>query len=236
MLLVCPSLTNNANSFSLSPTFSLFITSLCIQNRDRLELYALHKQAVSGDAPPQTSNDETLSVADRTKIVAWRTKQGMTKSEAMTRYVEECDRQQQVYGTMADGDGGGSLLSNGSSTSSPVPATTITKTTVARTNGGEATGSSGGSNEAAAAADYVSGGGGGLLCPRGLAAVPLLCAAASESRSAYLARLQLTHSSNGVSAVRTSNYSNCLVCVNELAHSYFSTHNSPSPSFSNYYH
>lgn len=212
MLLLCPSLTNNANSFSLSPTFSLFVTSLCIQNRDRLELYALHKQAVSGDAPPQTSNDETLSVADRTKIVAWRTKQGMTKSEAMTRYVEECDRQQQVYGTMADGDGGGSLLSNGSSASSPVPATTITKTTVARTNGGEATGSSGGSNEAAAAADNVSGGGGGLLCPRGLAAVPLLCAAASESRSAYLARLQVTHSSNGVSAVRTSNYSIAL-CV-----------------------
>lgn len=37
-----------------------------------------------------------------------------------------------------------------------------------------------------------------LLCPRGLAAVPLLCAAASESRSAYLARLQVTHPSNGV--------------------------------------
>ncbi len=137
--------------------------------------------------------------------MAWRTKQGMTKSDAMTRYVEECDRQQQVYGTMADGDGGGSLLSNGSSTSSPVPATTITKTTAARTtNGGEATGSSGGSNEAAAADNVSGGGGGGLLCPRGLAAVPLLCAAASESRSAYLARLQVTHSSNGVSAVRCS--------------------------------
>lgn len=161
----------------------------------------MHKQAVSGDAPPQTSNDETLSIADRAKIVAWRTKQGMTKSDAMTRYVEECDRQQQVYGTMADGDGGGSLLSNGSSTSSPVvPTTAITKTAVARTNGGEATGSSGGSNQAAAT-DDVSSGGGGLLCPRGLAAVPLLCAAASESRSAYLARLQVTHLSNGVCAV-----------------------------------
>lgn len=160
----------------------------------------MHKQAVSGDAPPQTSNDETLSVADRAKIAAWRTKQGMTKSDAMARYVEECDRQQQVYGTMTDGDGGGSLLS-GSSTSSPVPETNITKTTVARTNGGEATGSSGGINQAAAG-DDVSGGGVGLLCPRGLAAVPLLCAAASESRLAYLARLQVTHSSNGVCAVQ----------------------------------
>ena len=37
-----------------------------------------------------------------------------------------------------------------------------------------------------------------LLCPRGLAAIPLLCAAAAESRSAYLARLQVTHPSNGV--------------------------------------
>ena len=40
-----------------------------------------------------------------------------------------------------------------------------------------------------------------LLCPRGLAAIPLLCAAASESRSAYLARLQVTHPSNGVSPI-----------------------------------
>ena len=36
-----------------------------------------------------------------------------------------------------------------------------------------------------------------LLCPRGLAAIPLLCAAASESRSAYLARLQVTSPTNG---------------------------------------
>ena len=43
-----------------------------------------------------------------------------------------------------------------------------------------------------------NGGGGVLLYPRGLAAIPLLCAAAAESRSAYLARLQVTHPSNGV--------------------------------------
>lgn len=36
-----------------------------------------------------------------------------------------------------------------------------------------------------------------LLCPRGLAAIPLLCAAASESKSAYLARLQMTRTENG---------------------------------------
>lgn len=41
-------------------------------------------------------------------------------------------------------------------------------------------------------------GGGVLVCPRGLAAIPLLCAAASESRSAYLGRLEVTDPSNGV--------------------------------------
>ena len=46
-----------------------------------------------------------------------------------------------------------------------------------------------------------SGDNGVLLCPRGLAAIPLLCAAASETRSAYLARLQVTHPSNGVSTM-----------------------------------
>ena len=46
------------------------------------------------------------------------------------------------------------------------------------------------------------GGGGALLCPRGLAAVPLLCAAAAESRVAYLARLQVTDPADGVSGAR----------------------------------
>ena len=49
--------------------------------------------------------------------------------------------------------------------------------------------------------DNDGGDNGVLLCPRGLAAIPLLCAAASESRSAYLARLQVTHPSNGVSTM-----------------------------------
>ena len=62
------------------------------QNRDRLELYALHKQSVSGDAPPATTDDSSSSssVADKAKLAAWRTKRGMTQAEAMQRYVEEC--------------------------------------------------------------------------------------------------------------------------------------------------
>jgi acyl-CoA-binding protein len=64
-------------------------------NRDRLELYALHKQSVSGDAPPVTTVEEessssSLSVADKAKLAAWRTKRGMVQADAMQRYVEEC--------------------------------------------------------------------------------------------------------------------------------------------------
>ncbi len=66
-------------------------------NRDRLELYALHKQSVSGDAPPVTTAEEeesssssSLSVADKAKLAAWRTKRGMVQADAMQRYVEEC--------------------------------------------------------------------------------------------------------------------------------------------------
>lgn len=63
-------------------------------NRDRLELYALHKQSVSGDAPAATTEDATASsnsVADKAKLAAWRAKRGMTQVEAMQRYVEECE-------------------------------------------------------------------------------------------------------------------------------------------------
>ena len=61
-------------------------------NRDRLELYALHKQSVSGDAPA-TDDDvsSSSSVADKAKLAAWRTKRGMTQADAMQRYVEECE-------------------------------------------------------------------------------------------------------------------------------------------------
>jgi acyl-CoA-binding protein len=61
-------------------------------NRDRLELYALHKQSVSGDAPA-TDDDlsSSSSVADKAKLAAWRTKRGLTQADAMQRYVEECE-------------------------------------------------------------------------------------------------------------------------------------------------
>jgi acyl-CoA-binding protein len=68
-------------------------------NRDRLELYALHKQAASGDCDkPQPTGDNK---AERGKWSAWKSKSGLSQAEAMSRYVAECDRQIRVYGSLA---------------------------------------------------------------------------------------------------------------------------------------
>jgi diazepam-binding inhibitor (GABA receptor modulating acyl-CoA-binding protein) len=119
-------------------------------NRDRLELYALHKQAVSGDAP--NSIPASASVSEKAKYQAWRGKRGLTQQEAMTMYVAECDRQLRVYG-------------NSPQTPSNTPLSPNRESVV--------------------------------MTPRGLAAVPLLCAAASESRVAYLRRLAQTAPDTG---------------------------------------
>jgi acyl-CoA-binding protein len=193
-------------------------------NRDRLELYALHKQAVSGDAPPLDSSShqssQSLSAADKAKSSAWRSKRGLGKVEAMTNYVEECDRQLRVYGesVAASGMRGGETSASSSSPSSSHHhgATTTTNESERESStpqntpawgkqstGGQSTthndnNNNNTNNEAATNNDTTANNNNGaLLCPRGLAAIPLLCAAASESRSAYLARLQVTHPSNG---------------------------------------
>jgi len=170
-------------------------------NRDRLELYALHKQSVSGDAP--TSDPPSASVADKAKLNAWRAKMGLSQQEAMEAYVVECERQVGLYGTRDDGSrssaGGGGNSGSGASTSQQQQtnqqqqqaAPTSTQSTpmyhsTTPQNTPAAQNNASNNND-----DGV------LLCPRGLAAIPLLCAAASESRSAYLARLQVTHPSNG---------------------------------------
>ncbi|KAL7509376.1 hypothetical protein ACHAXN_006379 [Cyclotella atomus] len=144
-------------------------------NRDRLELYALHKQAVSGDAPSQDDAPDA-SVADKAKLSAWRSKRGLSQSEAMQLYVAECDHQIRIYGTKDATNGDGTPATGGNS----VPQTPYNGSTPQNTPAIE----NGEDNNM-------------LLCPRGLAAIPLLCAAASESRSAYLARLQVTAPTNG---------------------------------------
>ncbi|KAL7499841.1 hypothetical protein ACHAWT_010267 [Skeletonema menzelii] len=163
-------------------------------NRDRLELYALHKQSVSGDAP--ISDPPAASVADKAKLNAWRTKMGLSQQDAMEAYVVECERQVQLYGTRDDGSRSSSAggtdqqqqhqQSSGGPTSTqstPMYHSTTPQNTPAA---GASQNNNNDDNDNSV-----------LLCPRGLAAIPLLCAAASESRSAYLARLQVTHPSNG---------------------------------------
>eukprot|EP00536_Pseudo-nitzschia_multiseries_P009974 jgi/Psemu1/202061/e_gw1.290.75.1 len=125
-------------------------------NRDKLELYAYHKVAVTGDAPP--SLPSSASASDRAKYQAWRNKSGKSREEAMRLYIQEADRQLRVYG----------------STVAPIPHTQTPRSTPAE-------GAHGGAAQLPASST-----------PRGLAAIPLLCAAAAESRAAYLRRLAQT--------------------------------------------
>ena len=126
-----------------------------ISNRDRLELYALHKQAVSGDAPPVMAS---ANGAERAKYQAWRSKSGLSPETAMNLYLQESDRQIRVYGS-----------ANSNSNQS-----------------GESTNNSSPTNNSQNSNNNFDD------TPRGLAAIPLLCAAAAESRGAYLRRLSQT--------------------------------------------
>lgn len=129
-------------------SFKNFPLCLCfsIQNRDRLELFALHKQAVTGDAPASLPSSATGP--EKAKYQSWRSKSGLSVAEAMQLYLQESDRQVRVYGTTA------------------LPQTPLTTPNSTPGNNNNT--------------------------PRGLAAIPLLCAAASESRPAYLRRLGQT--------------------------------------------
>jgi len=139
-------------------------------NRDRLELYALHTQAVSGDAFANIQHNS--SVADKAKFTAWRNKRGIPSVEAMRLYINECDRQTRVYGNKI-GNSQSTSLKNSATT----PMNTPNQSSMAASNG---------------SSEY-----GSILTPRGLAAIPLLCAASSEHREAYIVRMTNTNASNG---------------------------------------
>lgn len=130
-------------------------------NRDKLELYAYHKVAVSGDAP--ATIPASANAAERAKYQAWRNKSGKSQKESMRLYLQEADRQLRVYGSAV-----APIPHNNSST----PPTARTPQTTPANDNSNALPSS--------------------PTPRGLAAIPLLCAAAAESRQAYLRRLSQT--------------------------------------------
>ena len=57
---------------------------------DLLELYALYKQATSGDV--SGSRPGMLDMKGRAKYDAWSKKKGTSKDDAMTKYVALVDR------------------------------------------------------------------------------------------------------------------------------------------------
>ncbi|HVH44783.1 MAG TPA: acyl-CoA-binding protein [Labilithrix sp.] len=59
-------------------------------NDDLLELYALYKQATSGDV--SGSRPGMLDLKGRAKFDAWTKKKGTSKDDAMTKYVALVDR------------------------------------------------------------------------------------------------------------------------------------------------
>merc|ERR1712151_670298 len=131
-----------------------------------MELYALHRQAVNGDAPKTTdSHMPQLPTAEKSKIQAWQSKRGISQTDAMNKYVTECDRQMRLYGTASTSISSSPALNTPRNTPATNPQ----------------------SSEDSAL----------CLSPRGLAAIPLLAAAAAESRMAYLNRLKVTQPTNG---------------------------------------
>ncbi|KAL7571865.1 hypothetical protein ACA910_002939 [Epithemia clementina (nom. ined.)] len=145
-------------------------------NRDKLELYALHKQAISGDAPSSLS---TQSVAERAKYQAWLNKAGLTRSDAMRLYLQESDRQLRVYGH-ADSDINDHDDPHKVNKPQPQQQRAAIKDGTSNENRSNNNSTTNNDN------------GRGDQQTRGLAAIPLLCAAASESRQAYLRRLANT--------------------------------------------
>eukprot|EP00978_Attheya_sp_CCMP212_P016685 scaffold43944_cov59-Attheya_sp.AAC.11 len=157
-------------------------------NRDRLELYAWHKQAVTGDAPLTTSPNTAQDAASRAKWNAWRSKRGMDQAQSMARYVAEANRQLLVYGTTESLSTASSSSFNNNKQHPYNNDTTVTPSLTPTTPAHHVSSSSG---------NGAGGSGDELLTPRGLAAVPLLCAATAETRVAYLARLSQTLPDHG---------------------------------------
>jgi len=161
-----PSKSDIAATFRAKVNFMKnFKPASTISNRDRLELYALHKQAVSGDAPSAMAS---ANGAERAKYQAWRSKSGLSPETAMNLYLQESDRQIRVYGSS------GSTNNNSSSNNNNNQSGESTTTNSSPTNNSQTNNNN---------FDDT---------PRGLAAIPLLCAAAAESRGAYLRRLSQT--------------------------------------------
>jgi len=64
-------------------------------NDEKLALYALFKQATTGDC--NTSRPGMFDMAGKAKWDAWNAKKGMSKDDAMKAYIEEVNKQMEKY-------------------------------------------------------------------------------------------------------------------------------------------
>jgi len=170
-------------------------------NRDRLELYALHKQAVSSDIP-SSHNTSGISIPEKAKVNAWRSKKGIPRGQAMILYIQECDRQWRVYGSAPSPNNNNLAVKQ---VTSPAPGTPNNTPAVTKNVNNNAENAESIPNNSIEDSNTNQpdpnavpiGGGNVLLTPRGLAAIPLLSAAAAEPRGSYLTRLRNTPITQG---------------------------------------
>lgn len=64
-------------------------------NEDKLNLYAFFKQATAGDCT--TSRPGMFDLAGKAKWDAWTAQKGLSSEDAMTKYIEQVDRQRASY-------------------------------------------------------------------------------------------------------------------------------------------
>jgi acyl-CoA-binding protein len=153
-----------------------------VSNRDRLELYSLHKQAANSDCdipmPTSTSSTGGDIGKDKAKWNAWKSKAGVSRGEAMQRYIDECDRQVRIYGSK--GTSGVVPPSGQSSVASASP----------NRNGGSSalTGGDQDVDDDSKIRTNTS------TAQLGITAIPLLAAQASEPLASYLHRMAVTTS------------------------------------------
>ena len=131
------------------------------------------------------------------QVYGSRPSNGTTSPARSSMHSTATSNQQQQHQQQSTAESTSSVHSNGRNEKPSTPQNTPAGENVNQNNDGN----NNMSNNDQGDNNDNSGDNGVLLCPRGLAAIPLLCAAASESRSAYLARLQVTHPSNGVSTM-----------------------------------
>ena len=157
-----------------SKQMSTWIPVNSVSNRDRLELYSLHKQAANGDCDvpmPTTAGNSGDLGKEKAKWNAWKSKSGLSRAESMQRYITECDRQVRIYGSKGQPipPSNESSLSTTNSTSNTLTTDDDDDDSKIHTNGSSVP---------------------------GINAIPIFAAQASEPLDIYLQRMAITNTSS----------------------------------------